>query len=434
MAATISPHENMSSIKSPTKAQGFSDTCRNSLSSVTYMLVPSEVLFPTPEYSLSSNYGQCTGSCKKDVNVVLSVGAVTYPDTLRDALLAWYAVACRDLPWRHTRDPYAIWVSEVMLQQTRVATVIPYYRRFLARFPTIEHLAHAPLDDVLALWQGLGYYRRARNLHRAAALVCERHHGCLPADGAALMELPGIGAYTAGAILSIAFGKPVTALDANAVRVLVRLLDLDESPLRASAKHQLEAAARSLLPADDPGRLNQALMELGALVCTATNPHCHLCPWCLACLALLHDTVSKRPVRRVRRQVPTKSFVGACILDGTSILLCHREPRGLLGGLWEIPSVELAHEDGVEDALRNLVAHLGLYEVHLDASGSVRHAYSHFGVRLYLYTGAGAGEGEATSPWDRCAWVPLGDLDRYGLTGVTLKALDLAQEQGALPR
>ena len=346
------------------------------------------------------------------------------PDGLREALLAWYADKRRDLPWRHTRDPYAIWVAEVMLQQTQVATVIPYYRRFMERFPSVEDLAGASLDSVLAVWQGLGYYGRARNLHRAAALVCDRYHGRVPSDPEALRALPGVGAYTTGAILSIAYGQPVPALDANAIRVLARLLDLDELPTRARARRALETTAQAILPADDPGRLNQALMELGAMVCTSKGPSCHNCPWSQHCLAVVRGTVAERPVRPSRRPVPVKRFVGVGLVDGATVLLCRRRPSGLLGGLWEIPSVELSpHDDPLESA-EALLGDLGLGCISLgDPRATISHAYSHFGVLLSLYRGSASGDPRAVSPWDRCAWIPLVELAAYGLTGLTSKAL-----------
>ena len=346
------------------------------------------------------------------------------PAPLRAALLTWYARAHRDLPWRHTDDPYAVWVSEVMLQQTQVSTVIPYYRRFMERFPSVGELARASLDDVLAVWQGLGYYGRARNLHRAAALVCEQYHGRLPCDPVALRALPGIGDYTAGAILSIAYGQPVPALDANAVRVLARLLDLDDLPTRARARRQLAAMAQALLPLEDPGRLNQALMELGALICLPADPGCQECPWNDACLAFAHGTVAQRPVRPARRQVPTKRFVGVGLIEGSSVLLCRRRPRGLLGGLWEIPNVELASEADAIGAVRSLLVEFGLRDVSLeDPALSISHAYSHFGLQLQLYRGKASGDPGVIVPWDRCAWLSLDQLDRLGLTGVTIKAL-----------
>jgi A/G-specific adenine glycosylase len=362
--------------------------------------------------------------------VVRALDDLSSPVVMRQALLVWYEKACRDLPWRRTNDPYAIWVSEVMLQQTQVATVIPFYHAFMTRFPKVDDLANASLDEVLALWQGLGYYQRARNLHRAAGIISRRCDGQLPRDGDALLGLPGIGEYTAGAILSIAYGKRVPALDANAVRVLARVLDLDEPPSRAKARGELEALARALLPNQAPGRLNQGLMELGALVCTAANPTCGICPWEGACRARRRGTILERPVRRARKEVPLKHFAGACIWSDDAILLCRREPQGLLGCLWEIPSTETASDGDKLGAAEGLLQRLGLSDVTLDASGLVRHGYSHFRVRLHLYEGSVKGYAHPVPPWDRCEHVMLRDLKDYGLTGLTVKALDLAGKRG----
>ncbi len=365
--------------------------------------------------------------------MALGVDGLPCAEAMRDALLGWYEDASRDLPWRKTDDPYAIWVSEVMLQQTQVATVIPYYGAFMARFPTVENLATASLDEVLALWQGLGYYRRARNLHRAAKIVSERHDGRLPQDGEALRELPGIGDYTAGAILSIAFGQSVPALDANAVRVLARVIDLDELPSRSKAKAKLHALARALLPSRAPGCLNQALMELGALVCTASNPDCDVCPWEDACLARERGTILERPVRRARKEVPVKHFAGACIWSEDGVLLCRREPHGLLGGLWEIPLTEMTADGDRLVTAQDLLRRLGLVDVNLEACGLVRHAYSHFGVRLHLHQGSAKGNAHPITPWDTCERVMLDDLDGHGLTGLTVKALEVAGKQDGSP-
>jgi A/G-specific adenine glycosylase len=197
---------------------------------------------------------------------------------LRAALLAWFDRNRRELPWRRTRDPYAIWLSEVMLQQTQVATVIPYWERFLARFPTVTALAEAPLDEVLSLWSGLGYYSRARNLHRAANEVVARHGGALPASHAALLALPGFGRYTAGAVASIAFGLPEPLVDGNVARVFSRACAIEGAPGDREREKKLWAEAARWVQGERPGELNQALMELGATVCTARSPRCGLCP------------------------------------------------------------------------------------------------------------------------------------------------------------
>ncbi len=228
-----------------------------------------------------------------------AAGAVTPRprSALRRKLLAWYRAHRRDLPWRRTRDPYAIWISETMLQQTRVETVIPYWERFLARFPDVETLATADTDDVIALWAGLGYYSRARNLHRAAQIVMEHHAGRLPGDVDALRELPGVGRYTAGALASIAFDKPAPIVDGNVARVLARVFAIDADVRSAAVQERLWSEAEQLARGDDPGAMNQALMELGATVCTPRAPQCPACPWQPHCAARAQGRAELLPIR-----------------------------------------------------------------------------------------------------------------------------------------
>ncbi|MBA3584678.1 MAG: A/G-specific adenine glycosylase, partial [Gemmatimonadetes bacterium] len=248
----------------------------------------------------------------------------------RQDLLAWYDRQQRDLPWRRERDPYRVWVSEVMLQQTRVETVLPYYERWMKRFPALDDLADADPEDVLRAWSGLGYYARARNLHRAAMTVRERHGAVLPNDAARLRELPGVGAYTAGAVASIAFGRPEPAVDGNARRVLCRLFDL-ASPSAA----ELFRRAAALVDPDRPGDFNQALMELGATVCRPRAPRCARCPLARGCRARARGTAEYRP--RARSGGPVPAFrVGTAVVVSSRgrFLLGRRPPRGLLGGLW----------------------------------------------------------------------------------------------------
>ncbi|MEZ4425760.1 MAG: A/G-specific adenine glycosylase [Gemmatimonadota bacterium] len=260
------------------------------------------------------------------------------PAALRARLLAWYDRARRDLPWRRTSDPYRVWVSEVMLQQTRVETVIPYYERWLERFPTVSALATADLDDVLPLWKGLGYYSRARNLHRAAQAVLERHGGEVPAEPDALRALPGVGAYTAGAVASIAFGRPEPLVDGNVRRVLSRWYDLE-----APGDREVWALARDLVDPERPGDFNQALMELGATVCTPRAPRCEGCPVEGSCLARARGTVELRPPPRKRGPVPHVHVLSLVVWTAEArTLLVQRPERGLLAGLWEFPARELA--------------------------------------------------------------------------------------------
>ncbi|RMF72215.1 MAG: A/G-specific adenine glycosylase, partial [Planctomycetota bacterium] len=254
---------------------------------------------------------------------------------LRRALLAWFRRHQRDLPWRRTRDPYAIWLSEIMLQQTRVESVRPYYERFIARFPTVRSLAAAALDDVLALWSGLGYYARGRNLHRAAQVIVERHDGRLPRCHHGLLTLPGVGRYTAAAIASIAFDAPVAAVDGNVKRVLARLALVREPIDALPVGEGLQRIADELLARRAPGDFNQALMELGATICTPKNPNCRRCPlrnWCRAARRGLQSTI---PLRRPKRAPRVVEAASAAIWRAKRLLLVQRRPHGLLGGLWE---------------------------------------------------------------------------------------------------
>ncbi len=255
------------------------------------------------------------------------------PPELARALLAHFDATRRAMPWRETSDPYAIWVSEVMLQQTRVDTVIPYWERWLERFPTVAALAEAELDDVLKEWEGLGYYSRARNLHSAARLVRERYDGRVPDAPDTLKELPGVGEYTAGAVASIAFDVPTPAVDGNVRRVLSRLYDL-EAPTAA----ELRDLAADLVPNHRPGDFNQALMELGATVCTPRSPTCDACPLAAWCEARRLGVQELRPLPKDRKPVPEEVVRTAVILRDDGVVLLARRPEdGLLGGLWELP-------------------------------------------------------------------------------------------------
>ena len=260
-------------------------------------------------------------------------------------LCRWFAANQRAMPWRETRDPYRIWLSEIMLQQTQVATVIPYYQRFVARFPTVEALAAAPLDDVLKFWAGLGYYSRARNLHRGAALVVERFGGKIPASPEAIREIPGIGAYTAGAILSIAFDLPEPLVDGNVARVFSRLMLLKGDWRKGEMKDRLWELARELVTTahakktGSPGALNQALMELGATVCTPKSPDCPHCPLAEFCLANKNGAQAEYPESPEKADVPSWALRAWIVEDSSGrILLAQREASGLFGGLWEVPT------------------------------------------------------------------------------------------------
>lgn len=269
------------------------------------------------------------------------------PETDRDAvfvcdLMAWYALHKRDLPWRRSpADPYAVWVSEMMLQQTQVATATPFFLKWMARFPTIADLASAPLDDVLHAWQGLGYYARARNLHKAAQIIQDRHGGVFPARFDEVLALPGVGRYTAGAICSIALGLDAPLVDANVVRVLCRVFGLFGDPKSAPVQDALWETAARLIPPGKAGDFNQAMMELGALVCGA-KPRCHVCPVSDVCAAYATGKPEKIPHFAPRKAFTTQTDISAVVFhpagDGRRLLV-KRPPGGLWGGLWEMPRI-----------------------------------------------------------------------------------------------
>ncbi len=265
---------------------------------------------------------------------------------LRRRLLAWFDAHQRDLPWRRTRDPWRILISEAMLQQTRVETVIPYYARFVAAFPTPAALAGAPVDDVLRLWAGLGYYSRARNLKRAAEAIGGAHRGAVPRSAAALGGLPGIGPYIAGAVASIAFGERVPAVDGNVLRVLARVFAI-QAPIDASAtRRAITDLAAALVPAERAGDFNQALMELGALVCAPRAPRCPECPLRAACRAYERGVAAELPTRAAKRKPKRVDAIAAVIRRRGKLLMVQRPPIGLLAGMWTLPSVEVGAMGG----------------------------------------------------------------------------------------
>ena len=299
---------------------------------------------------------------------------------IREVLSTWYRGARRDLPWRRSRDPYAIWVSEMVCQQTRVAAAIPYYDAFIEEFPTVRALAEAPVDRVFALWSGLGYYARARNFHAAARQVMESHGGQVPTDREAFRALPGVGDYTAAAVLSIAWGVPLAAVDGNVRRVLSRLDDLD-GPSPAS----LQDRATQLLDRDAPGEWNQAVMELGALVCTPAAPRCDECPLSSHCLALERETVAERP--GPRRKTKVRNVHLAAVWDSTSagVVLEHRPVGGgIWPGLWMTPLVELEPGD---DPVAACVKE-GLVGGARTETDPVIHVLSHRRIHLQLVKGS----------------------------------------------
>ncbi|MCX6025943.1 MAG: A/G-specific adenine glycosylase [Chloroflexi bacterium] len=336
-------------------------------------------------------------------------------------LMRWYARAARDLPWRRTRDPYAIWVSEVMLQQTRVAKVIPYYTRFLKRFPTRARLARASLREVLRAWEGMGYYARARNLHRAARAMAPLPEAAWPTTAEAWQRVPGVGRYTASAIASIAFGEVVPVLDGNTRRVLARLDDYAGDARSARGEAQLLGLAARMMPARNPCGFNQGLMELGATLCTPRAPQCARCPLREACRANTRGTQALRPRPRVARRVPHLGVACGIVRRADRVLIAQRPAKALLGGLWEFPGGKRKRGETLAACLRReLREELGIRVRVGRERGALDHAYSHYSVTLHVFectlvSGTPCAIEAADVRWARArdlARYPMGKLDR----------------------
>ena len=303
-------------------------------------------------------------------------------------LLPWFDRNKRDLPWRRIRTPYSTWISEIMLQQTRVDTVKPYFERWMDRFPDVETLAAADEQDVLRLWEGLGYYSRARSIHKAAAIILSDHGGELPRDPAELGSLPGIGKYTAGAIASIAYGEPAAALDGNIRRILARYFDIPDPVRLPGTEKRLWQLAEQNLDRERPGDFNEALMDLGSAICLPENPKCLLCPISSECLALKNGSVDERPVTVKAAPIPHYTVTAAVIPDasGERFLLTKRPPKGMLGGLWEFPGGKQEPGETLEDCIRREIREeLDVGITVREPFGVYKHAYTHFKVTLHAF-------------------------------------------------
>jgi A/G-specific adenine glycosylase len=349
--------------------------------------------------------------------------------------LRWYDGQARDLPWRRTDDPYAIWISEIMLQQTQVATAQPYYERFMQRFPTVEKLARARLDTVLKLWEGLGYYSRARNLHAAAKVLVKRFGGRLPHERKELLTLPGVGTYTAGAIASIAFAQREPVVDGNVTRVLCRLFHIRENPKEAAVHRAIWSLAEHLLPASRPGDFNQALMELGSEVCLPRTPRCDACPVVRACLARRHGEETTVPVRPARKRIPRHTIAVGVIYRQGRILIDRRKAEGLLGGLWEFPGGKKKRGETLEQALRREVREeLGIRIRIKHPLVTLDHAYSHFRIRLHAFECAYVAGTPRCLGCDAFKWVRPTDLRRYAFPAANTRIIEALRERAGRAR
>ncbi len=344
------------------------------------------------------------------------------------ALLRWYDRTKRDLPWRRAPTPYKTLVSELMLQQTTVAAVIPYFARFIARFPTLASLAAASEDEVTALWSGLGYYARARNLRRAAVAAVGDHGGELPRTEAALGELPGLGPYTAAAVAAIAFGARTFALDGNGARVMARLGGVTDSIDLPATRLLLRAAGTREVPRGRPGDFTQAVMELGATVCTPRNPRCDDCPLGSSCAARAAGTVDQIPRRTKRVARPVVRVACACVTDGARVLLVRRGP-GLLAGTWSLPEAIVASvsgaaraSDAARDVARRVAAEVGVRAVAVEHHGAVRHVFTHRDVTAEVFRIEVARAGRARAGQ---RWVAPAGMRELGVSSFTRKTVAL---------
>lgn len=336
--------------------------------------------------------------------------------TFAGRLLDWYAKHGRSLPWRGVTDPYAVLVSEYMAQQTRVETVIPYYSRWMVQFPTVQALADAPQEAVLKAWEGMGYYARARNLHKAARAIVTGHAGRIPSSVDELRALPGIGEYTAAAVASLAFGADQVALDGNLRRVLARVTALEEDAKSPRAMAQLTAFARTLLPPGRAGDFNQALMDLSNQVCLPKSPRCAECPLTGFCEAFKQNRQADFPVKVKKAPVPTLTVTAGVLRRGNTVLLTKRPADGLLGGMWEFPGGKQEPGETLPECLsRELREELDIDVAVGEEMGVFKHAYSHFRVVLHTFECAIVGGEPRPLASDGLEWVPVERLGGFAM-------------------
>jgi A/G-specific adenine glycosylase len=347
------------------------------------------------------------------------------------SLLPWFKKHRRKMPWRSNRTPYRVWISELMLQQTRVDQVTPYFNRFIKQFPSLRALAKASQEDVLKQWEGLGYYSRARNLHKAAQLISTQRGGRFPRTFDELLALPGVGPYTAAAIGSLAFNLDLAVVDGNVIRVLSRLFAYDEMVQRSVAKKQFQSVADFLLPQGSAGDYNEAMMELGATVCTPKNPKCTHCPMANICLAFKQGNPTSFPVKRPRKKVP-HLVVGAAVVvnDAGDFLIAQRREKEMLGGLWEFPGGKQEAGETIQECIaRELKEELDIKIEVGDFLVTVQHAYSHFTMELHTYFAKIISGQPRPIECQDFKWVNPGNLRRFPYSKADLYIIDELEKQ-----
>jgi A/G-specific adenine glycosylase len=340
---------------------------------------------------------------------------------MRRKLKSWYRKHGRELPWRNQPDPYRVWVSEIMLQQTTVTAVIPYYERFFERFPDVETLAEARQEEVLSLWEGLGYYSRARNLHKAARVIVEEHNGTFPDSAELLQSLPGIGRYTAGAIASFALGQSAPIVEANTLRLDARLLGMTDDPRSSAGQQRLWSFAEAILPAKDAGHVNQALMDLGSLICTPANPDCPHCPLLNFCRAAQSGKQNEIPLPKQKTKITELQDICVAILDGNKVLLRQRQPDERWAGLWDFPrwtsekplpklKLHLLPPASLEQILADELETRTGYAIDQGPLAEIiKHSVTRYRIELFCFTAKKiSGRKKSGEPLE---WVPLKQLD-----------------------
>ena len=341
---------------------------------------------------------------------------INHKRKIQTNLLRWFEKNGRDLPWRKTRDPYAIWVSEIMLQQTQVATVIPYYQEFLRSFPTVRHLSKADLSEVLKVWEGLGYYSRARNLHQASQMVVHHFGGKIPDNLKDLLSLPGIGRSTAGAILSFAYNKEAPILDGNIKRVLSRLFAIPGS--KAKTEKILWGISESLIPKGHSNPFNQALMDLGSMLCIPKDPQCPRCPLRYLCKAKASGTPERYPSKVAKKKIPHITAISAVIQKDGRVLLNKRPPNGLLGGLWEFPNWKIEEKRRLRLRLRNHIKkEMGMNVEVKESIGVFHQTFSHFKLTLHIYQCQSSNSNKKR----KGKWIPIKNLDQLAMPKIHRK-------------
>lgn len=382
-------------------------------------VAPRDTWWYTADRGGASGRGSGPGPGNFERGSPMGAAATTRAARWTRALLAWFGENRRPMPWRDAPTPYAVWISEIMLQQTQVGAVLPKFDRFIQRFPDVETLAAADVQEVLKAWEGMGYYARARNLHRAARIVVADHGGRLPGTADGLRALPGIGPYASAAISSIAHGEPSPAVDGNVLRVIARFRGIADDIRRPATRDRIAAYLLPHIRRVDPSAFNQALMELGALVCRPRNPRCGECPMARDCVALRTGRVDALPVKARLAAPPHVVEVSAVVWRGMDVLVCRRPEAGMLGGLWEFPGGRCAEAEAPEQALARVLR--DRVDARVSAGNVlavVGHAYSHFHTTVHAFTCRVEGAHRAARAGADQRWVSVADLDALPMTKV----------------